>query len=70
VQAMESARCVIDDLVVSGRLSQYDAFLVACYSVHPLVGFIRGELDKVGIRAHVMGIFEVDLIRMPRFFFV
>lgn len=60
--AMESARYVIDDLVVSGRLSQYDAFLVACYSVHPLVGFIRGELEKAGLRAHVTGIFEASIL--------
>ena len=60
--AMESARCVIDDLMVSGRLSQYDAFLVACYSVHPLVGFIHGELEKAGLRAHVMGIFEASIV--------
>jgi Asp/Glu/hydantoin racemase len=62
VHAMESARCVIDDLVVSGRLSQYDAFLVACYSVHPLVGFIRGELEKAGIQAYAMGIFEASIL--------
>ncbi|KAG0652613.1 dcg1 [Hyphodiscus hymeniophilus] len=62
VHAMESARCVIDDLVVSDRLSEYDAFLVACYSVHPLVGFIRGELEKAGTRAHVMGIFEASVL--------
>ena len=62
LDAMESARCVIDDLVVSGTLSHYDAFLVACYSVHPLVGFIRSELKKVGLHAHVMGIFEASIL--------
>ena len=62
VHAMDSARYVIDELMVSDRLSQYDAFLVACYSVHPLVGFIRGELKKAGLRAHVMGIFEASIL--------
>lgn len=60
--AMESARCVIDDLVVSGKLAQYEAFLVACYSVHPLVGFIRDELRKASLCAHVLGIFEASII--------
>lgn len=62
VHAMESARLVIEDLIVSGKITQYQAFLVACYSVHPLVGFIRGELEKVGLRAHVMGIFEASIL--------
>jgi len=61
-QALESARYVIEDLVVSNRLNEYDAFLVACYSVHPLVGFIQGELQKAGRHAHVMGIFEASIV--------
>jgi Asp/Glu/hydantoin racemase len=62
VQALESARLVIEDLVVSERLAKYDAFLVACYSVHPLVGFIQGELQKAGLQAHVTGIFEASMV--------
>ena len=62
LHAMESARVVIEDLVVSGKLGSYHGFLVACYSVHPLVGFIRGELEKIGLRAHVMGIFEASIL--------
>jgi Asp/Glu/hydantoin racemase len=60
--ALESARYAIEDLIVSGRLNEYDAFLVACYSVHPLVGFIQGELQKAGLHAHVTGIFEASIV--------
>lgn len=61
-QALESAGFVIEDLVASGKLNEYDAFLVACYSVHPLVDFIRRELQKAGLHAHVMGIFEASIV--------
>jgi Asp/Glu/hydantoin racemase len=54
--ALESAKIVLADL--EPRLSQYDAYLVACYSVHPLVGMLR---KKVPPHVHVTGIFESSI---------
>ncbi|KAF4626777.1 hypothetical protein G7Y89_g11378 [Cudoniella acicularis] len=54
--ALESAKIVFADL--QSKLDAYDAFLVACYSVHPLVGMLR---DKVSPRTHVTGIFEASI---------
>lgn len=45
-----------DDLVTS-----YDAFLVACYSSHPLVGWLRKRPEVVKGRKHVLGIFEASV---------
>lgn len=55
--ADESAEIVINDLEPS--LNDYDAYLVACYSVHPLVSLIRERADT---RVSVMGIFEASVI--------
>ncbi|KAG9232832.1 Asp/Glu/hydantoin racemase [Amylocarpus encephaloides] len=54
--ARETAGIVIKD--IESQLSQYDAFLVACYSVHPLVGILRA---KVAPHVHVTGIFEASI---------
>jgi Asp/Glu/hydantoin racemase len=51
------------------RSGDFDAFLVACYSVHPLVSKIK---DIVHPSVHVIGIFEasittaVSLLGSPR----
>lgn len=54
--AEASAGIVLSDLET--ELSQYDAFLVACYSVHPLVGMLRVRLAS---HQHVTGIFEASI---------
>lgn len=54
--ALESARIVLLDLET--ELTQYDAFLVACYSVHPLVGMLR---ERLAPHLHVTGIFEASI---------
>ncbi|KAL2152780.1 hypothetical protein VTH82DRAFT_5965 [Thermothelomyces myriococcoides] len=56
-----SRHVVIKDLEATGLLRQYDAVLVACFSVHPLVGALaeqEGEFDKLS----VMGIFEASIL--------
>ncbi|KAH7351328.1 Asp/Glu/hydantoin racemase [Rhexocercosporidium sp. MPI-PUGE-AT-0058] len=53
---MASARIVYEDL--RPRLEDYDAHLVACYSVHPLVA---GLQDEVPTGIHVTGIFEASV---------
>jgi Asp/Glu/hydantoin racemase len=40
------------------KSEEFDAFLVACYSVHPLVSRIE---DKVHPSVHVIGIFEASV---------
>ena len=54
--ALVTAKIVLPDL--EPRLKDYDAFLVACYSVHPLVGMLK---QKVAPHAHVTGIFEASI---------
>jgi len=54
--ALESANIVIADL--EHRLLDYDAFLVACYSVHPLVPMLR---RRVRPDVYVTGIFEASI---------
>lgn len=54
--ALESAKIVLADLEPS--LSNYDAYLVACYSVHPLVGMLK---KRVAPHVHVTGIFEASI---------
>lgn len=50
---------VLDDLVSTGKLDNYDGVLVACYSVHPLV-------EKLSRQFHgylaVTGIFEASIL--------
>ncbi|KAJ5575117.1 hypothetical protein N7450_009016 [Penicillium hetheringtonii] len=49
---------------VMEKIAEYDAFLVACYSAHPLVGMIRQEIQTLNKSApstkpkYVTGIFE------------
>lgn len=52
----ESAVIVMNDL--QSTLGSYDAFLVACYSAHPLVPMLQGQ---VGPHVHVTGIFEASI---------
>jgi len=54
--ALESAKICIADL--EPTLLEYGAFLVACYSVHPLVSMLR---SKVNPHTHVSGIFEASI---------
>jgi Asp/Glu/hydantoin racemase len=54
--ALDSARAVLSD--IQHNLSSYDAYLVACYSVHPLVGMLR---EKLAPHIHVTGIFEASI---------
>ncbi|KAE9375092.1 hypothetical protein N431DRAFT_436636 [Stipitochalara longipes BDJ] len=54
--AQASAVVVFSDLET--ELFQYDAFLVACYSVHPLVEMLR---EKLAPHQHVTGIFEASI---------
>ena len=61
-QALDSAQIVIADLKRTSKLANYDAFLVACYSVHPLVAFLRTELKRLELHAYVIGIFEASII--------
>jgi len=56
--AMNSAMIVFDDLDSQGAFDKFDAFLVACYSVHPLVSKIR---ERVGPSVPVTGIFEASI---------
>lgn len=57
--AEETKRIVIEDFNKRPELSRYDGYVVACFSVHPLVEALRvkfaaaGDLTKV-----VVGIFE------------
>ncbi|RDL38930.1 Uncharacterized protein BP5553_03270 [Venustampulla echinocandica] len=54
--ALESANVCLRDL--EPRLPQYSAYLVACYSVHPLVSMLRA---KVATGVHVTSIFEASI---------
>ncbi|KAH8599442.1 Asp/Glu/Hydantoin racemase-domain-containing protein [Bisporella sp. PMI_857] len=56
--ATESADVVIRDLLRLGFVHDFDAFLVACYSVHPLVSRIR---EHVQPNVPVTGIFEASI---------
>jgi Asp/Glu/hydantoin racemase len=50
-----SAVIVLEDL--KSHLKDYDAILVACYSVHPLVPRLQSQIPKVA----VTGIFEASI---------
>ncbi|CCU76402.1 unnamed protein product [Blumeria hordei] len=54
--ALMSAKAIMADLQF--KLSDYDAYVVACYSVHPLVDMLRSRLCS---KIHVIGIFEASL---------
>jgi Asp/Glu/hydantoin racemase len=49
---------------IQPKISTYDAFLVACFSEHPLVGLIQSEIDAGGHsgKKFVTGIFEASII--------
>lgn len=53
-----SAEVVVSDLAKHNHADQYDAILVACYSVHPLVE----ELSHLHPNIIVMGIFEASVL--------
>ncbi|KZT73914.1 hypothetical protein DAEQUDRAFT_683517 [Daedalea quercina L-15889] len=42
-------------------LDQYDGFLVACYSEHPLVAALKSQSSVLGGKKHVTGIFEASI---------
>ncbi|KAM0805598.1 hypothetical protein BDR22DRAFT_942457, partial [Usnea florida] len=51
------------------HIATHDAFLVACYSPHPLVGLLRGEISKQEVGKNekkkpkpVLGIFEASVV--------
>ncbi|KAG7289976.1 hypothetical protein NEMBOFW57_006355 [Staphylotrichum longicolle] len=56
---LTSARVVESDLAGTGLLKQYDAVIVACFSVHPLVGMLAEKEGEFG-RLAVTGIFEAS----------
>lgn len=55
--AVLSTQVVLSDL--TSTLDEYDAFLVACYSVHPLVTELK---KRVRPNVHVTGIFEASVM--------
>jgi len=56
----QSTDAVIKDLKARDIISKYDAVLVACYSVHPLVDAITR--DFASARQSVTGIFEASIL--------
>lgn len=60
----ESAQSALNCSSVLDTIAEYDAFLVACYSAHPLVGMIRQKIKALEGSAsstrtkYVTGIFE------------
>ncbi|POS85695.1 hypothetical protein EPUL_002682 [Erysiphe pulchra] len=55
--ALVSARAIMADLQF--RLEDYDAYLVACYCVHPMVSMLKARVSQ---RIHVIGIFEASIL--------
>ncbi|RKF59645.1 Uncharacterized protein C1F7.10 [Erysiphe neolycopersici] len=55
--ALVSAKAIMADLQF--RLEEYDAYLVACYCVHPLVSMLKA---RVSHRIHVIGVFEASIL--------
>ncbi len=67
--AAESAKTCLPDLIP--LLAHHDAFLVACYSQHPLVSQLKSECARLkreatvgggGARKYVTGIFEASVL--------
>ncbi|KAK3369834.1 Asp/Glu/hydantoin racemase [Podospora didyma] len=56
-----SCEVVYRDLATSGTLQEYDAVLVACFSVHPLVKKLAGLQGSRG-KLVVTGIFEASIL--------
>ncbi|PIB01563.1 hypotheticalsprotein [Cercospora beticola] len=57
--AAKSAESCLPEL--KKRLDDYDAFLVCCYSQHPLVPQLRQALKDSGLQKPVTGIFEASV---------
>lgn len=58
---LRSSDIVYKNLTASGALQQYDAVLVACFSVHPLVERLA-QLDGARGKLVVTGIFEASVL--------
>lgn len=58
---LRSTDVVYSNLKTTGILKNYDAVLVACFSVHPLVGKLAEEEGANG-RLAVTGIFEASIL--------
>lgn len=54
-----STDVVLKDLTQSGELDKYDGVLIACYSVHPLVGHLA---ERYKNKLAVTGIFEASVL--------
>lgn len=59
--AAESAKHCITALQKGGYLTTYDAFLVACYSQHPLVPWLEKQPEITEKQKPVTGIFEASV---------
>lgn len=46
---------------LKSKMADHDAFLVCCYSQHPLVSQLRSEMAKIGSTKPVTGIFEASV---------
>lgn len=63
----ESAQSAYNCWAVLDMIPQYDAFLVACYSAHPLVGVLRNRINELEEsdpsmgKKYVTGIFEASV---------
>lgn len=63
----ESAQSALNCSSVLDKIAQYDAFLVACYSAHPLVGMLRQKIKDLDQSTpptrtkYVTGIFEASI---------
>lgn len=63
----DSAKSAINCSSVLELVPQYDAFLVACYSAHPLVGMLRQQISGIQKaqpskrKQYVTGIFEASV---------
>lgn len=63
----ESAQSALNCSSVLDTVAQYDAFLVACYSAHPLVGMLRHKIKAADESTsstrtkYVTGIFEASI---------
>ncbi|GAB1315285.1 Protein dcg1 [Madurella fahalii] len=58
---LRSTEVVYRNVTSTGILMQYDAVLVACFSVHPLVGKLA-ELQGTSGKLAVTGIFEASIL--------
>ncbi|KAJ5682521.1 gamma-tubulin [Penicillium macrosclerotiorum] len=65
--AVDSAKTAWICREVANEMEKYDAFLVACYSAHPLVGIIREKIEEfeqnnpTQKHRYVTGIFEASI---------